>query len=642
MLVLVSFAAAAGPSAGLAEPVSAWGFPDLDPAHQRLETLPAYPGAPAVVLVKRGELRLAPPGSPLPSTLDVAVRIKVLTVAGKAYGQVALGHGPGLELVGFEGRTIRADGTVIAVPEAAVFRQDLGGARASASVAFPAVEVGAVVDYRFRLAWGAPVFPQTWTFDDRIPTLRSELVYDQPPGIELRHHLRDTGRARFEVEENALAGGGRRVTIRLENAPPVPDEPYGFPFADLAHAAWIVTERVAVGSDSRPLHADWGAVVAGFQPGYDSARRFSRQAQRQARRLAAGAAPAAAAAAIFRFVQAEVEVADAGLVARAETTVDAVLRQRRGNSAEVALLLAAMLEAADIPSSLVWAADWRDGMPWLEVTRPGWFSKVLVRATVGGRSVDLDPSDRRLPAGRLAPVNEGTDALLLDAAGPRVISLAQTPADASTRHAEVDFALDSGGRLSARGSLVLTGHHAWYFLRRRDSAEKTAEGWRQWLADRFAGFAVEMPEVVEQVDPQRVAIAWSMHQHAADVLGDEVTLMPGLPLGPIEQRYSLAPADRQTPVRVSFADRDELIVHLAWPPGWQLELMPAALDDVTPAGGAAAAVEVDETARQLTYRRALWIGGTVFFPGAEYGGLRELYAAMERHDAQPIVLYRDE
>lgn len=620
-------------------------FAKIDPAHLALKATD-FPGAPAVMLEKRGELRLASTGHR--STLDVSVRLKVLSEAGLAYGQVALNHGGGVDLVALEGRTIQPDGRVVPLPRDAVFSQATDTDQDGTTLAFPALRVGAIVDYRFRIAWDAPFFPQTWQFDDAIPTLLNELVYVEPPALRLRHHLRRTGRARYEVTEEA-SSGGRRVTIRLENAPPVTVEPRGFPIEDLAHAAWIVTESIRAPSGDRALNADWRSVVERYRPGYEAARRFGRQAQRRARRMIADARAKTATeriGPIFRFVRDEIEVIAEGLSVRPDRTVDDVLTERRGTSAEVALLLATMLESVDVPATLIWAADWRDGMPWLDVPRPGWFSKVLVRARIdganGGGHLDLDPGDRRLMAGRLAPVTEGTDALLLAPGAPRVVRLPKTPADRSARDATLEMTLDEDGRLSATGRLTLTGHHAWFFLRRRDSEAATVEGWRRWLTERFEGFEVASPTVVESVDEQRIDIAWRMTQHRADVLGDEATIEPSVPLGPIAQRYALAPEDRTTPVRVSFADRDHVVLDLSWPPGWAIELRPEDLEMRGEAGAVSARLEVDATSRRLRYERTLSIDDTVYFPGAPYAALRALYGAVDRHDAQPIVLYRDE
>ncbi len=691
------------------------GFAPIAPEALGLEALADHPGAPAVVLRRRGTLRLADGAARTMSTLDVEMRIKVLTEAGRGFGQVTLGHGQGLALSAFEGRTVRPDGSVVAVPEDAVFRQDQAGRRAATSVAFPAVETGVIIDYRYRLAWRAPIFPDPWFFDERIPTLESSFVYEAPAGLELTHHLRETGRGRYQVTRQPLSDvpGSERVEIRLENVPGVADEPFGFPFSDLAHSVWVVTERAETANGWVAIAENWPARAANFDARYRSARRFDRDARQAVRTLlerpggrtrrsgaevgalgalAPEALPAdglrtrapkakegaaddssrnkrrrdasrglrAKAEAIYQYVRETLQHAEGPLGIGEGVTVDQILLAGQGTSSEIALVLLAMLESVDVPARLVWAGDWRDGMPRTDVVRLGWFSKALVEVTIGREVLYLDASDRRLGFGRLSPVQEGTEAIVLDQP-PRRVTLPKTPAADSARQVGVRLVLDEAGRLEGSGRMSLHGHHAWFFLRRRDNPEAVAEGWRQWLTDRFPGFEVAMPRVEEEVDAARVTVSWTMAQDPADVLGDEASLLPSMPWGPLEQRYTLAPADRTTPVRVSFADRDELVLDLSWPAGWQPELVPAALawpqaqgppqvlaGAREPAqrapgapGHALANVEIDAAGQRLRYERVVQIDDTIFQPGDAYQALRELYAAVERHDAQPLVLLLD-
>ena len=615
-------------------------FPPVTEAERMLDSVPGAPSAPAVILSKSATVRFARPPREPRSSLDVRVRTKILSEAGLDHGQVALGQGAGLELVAFEGRTVRPDGSVVPLDRDAVFRQTPGGQRAATRVAFPAVEVGAILDYRFRLAWRAPVFPEPWLFDDRVPTRSSELTYEVPPGWRVRHHLRRTGRATWETEASSMPGGGRRTVLRLRDLDAVPDEPAGFPYADLAHAAWLVTERI-VTPDNRAIDiaADWATVSAPYVTAYDAARRFGRDARRLARRLTADLAdPRARVEAIYRHVRDHVRTTSMTIRVGEGAAVDHVLRDGQGSAAEVALLLATMLEAANQSARLVWAADWRDGWPDTEIVRPGWFSHVLVATRVGRERLWLDATDRRLAAGRLAPLQEGTGAVLIDPPRAEAVVLPTTPPEGSARRADVHLALDEAGALGGTGTLELTGHHAWFYLLRRETPEAVAAGWVTWLEDRFEGFAVTVERVVEDVDGARIEVVFGLRQRPSDVLGDEASLLPSLPLGPLSQRYPQTPAERRTAARASFADHDAVTLELTWPDGWEIDLEPPALQVVGASGEAEATVSLDPAARRLTYRRTVTIRNTVFFPGAAYAALHELYQAVERHDAQPVVL----
>lgn len=631
LLVLLSLLAPCAPAAT---------FPEVSAGERALAGVPGYPGAPAVVLFKRAELRLSDSWTDTPSTLDVLVRVKVLSERGKAYGQVEVGHGTHVRLEGFEGRTVLADGRVVPLAADSIFREEQARVRRRfvTKAAFPAVEVGAILDYRYRLRWSS-VFVEPWTFDERIPVLLSELVYHRPIGMIVEHHLR--GGAALQTQTDATARGSV-VRLAAENLPPVVEEPFGLPWADVANQVVIVAQsEVRAAGAVVPLLDSWNTVCRNFEERvYEPLRKKARQVKKRASQLVAGAGrePEARIAALTAYVRDDVRTTEPGISTAADS-LDAVLAAGRGTYAEKALLLQALLKSAGVPSRLVWAIDWREGFADLEVVNPGWFEKVLVRAEAGGRRLYLDPGER-VAAGRLAPTNEGTEALVVDGERPEVVVLPSSPAGDSRRRAELELQVDAGGRVAGRGRLVLSGHHAWYYLSLAQTAAVMNEAWRQWLVRELEGYDVGDVETRASVDEQRIEVTWTMALAAEQVLGDEVSLLPSRPLGPLRQRYTIPPEKRRTPVHVSFADRDEVELTLVWPPGWRLDLLPDPVDHASAAGAAHAELEVDDAGRRLVYRRSLEITGIRYEPGEPYARLRELYTVMERHDAQSLVLYR--
>lgn len=604
-----------------------------------LEQALEHAGAPAVVSGKRATLRLSDVER-RPSTLDVSVRLKVLSEAGKQLGQVSIGHGAGVELEFFEGCTWRASGDAVPLPADAVFAER-AGSRAITKAAFPAVEVGSVIEYRFRLAWTSNLYLEPWYFDEAVPTVLSELIYHEPLGLRLEHHLRETGVARYQVDEIEVADtprGGRTVRIRIENLPALVEEPYGFDRADLAHRALVVPrERIRDDGTVAPMLDDWSTVVATAWRGYAAAQRFGGAVRRTTRGTVRGVTTQAdRVALLLDRVRAQVpEIVPGTIFVDPKAALDRVLQAHRGTYAEVALLLHTMLEEADIASQLVWVADWRDGFPDLDVVNPGWFVKTLVRARVDGEPVFLDPGDPRLPVGRLAPTQEGTHALVADPEGVEVVLLPHTPGAGSRRTAKLQLSVADDGRVSGAGRLRLTGHHAWFYLGRSDDPRQR---WHAWLESRFEEYAIGDVDVSTSVERQEIDIAWTMDQHLATVLGDEASVLPARPLGPTIQRFTLAPEARRTPVQVSFADRDEVEIEITWPVGWVLDLAPESLEHRGPVGVATVTTTIDEGAHRAQYRRTFAIDRTVFFPPEDYAALQELYAEMERHDAQSFVL----
>ncbi len=608
-------------------------FPEVTPDQRALNAVAGHPDGPAVVLDKRARLQMVDGGR---SHLDVWVRLKVLTEAGKRFGQVAVGHSPTVTLERFEGRTVQPDGTVVVLPEAALFREERISGQVT-KAAFPAVEVGSILDYRFQLRWDSIYFLEPWYLDDRIPSLRSELAYVEPAGLRVRHHLRDNGRGQVRTHERTTPHG-REVTLVGVDLPAVVEEPFGPVFADLALRVMVVPEsRLAPDGTVVPLLDRWRSVALAAEQGYDTARRFSRRVRRVAKKHVFGLDDDHARTdALMALVRERVQARDGTVFVGTDASLDRVFDQGRGSYAEVALVLMAMLDAVDIDAQVVWAGDWRGGFPDLRIVNPGWFRKVLVRTEKEGRW--LDPGDRRLAPGRLGPTQEGTDAVLVDGPRTRVLVLPNSAAQASARRVKLDLAVDAGGRVKGEGRLVLSGHHAWFYLDRFKATDATQAAWQRWLEQHQEGFAITDVRVEEDRAAQEIEIRWLQLQHEADVLGDEVSLSLSRPLGPLRQRYSLLAESRQTPVLLSFADADEVEARIVWPAGWIPDVVPRAFTHETVVGQGDVSFEVSSDERSGVYRRLLQIDATRVRPPAAYGKLRSLCEAMERSDTQPLVL----
>src|SRR6185436_6652798 len=299
-----------------------------------------------------------------------------------------------------------------------------------------------------------------------------------------------------------------------------------------------------------------------------------------------------------------------------------------------------MLAAAQVEARLVWAADrWR-GQIDPSLANPAWFDRVLVLAEIDGRRVFLDPSDRSLGFGQLQYGYEGTLAVIHDAKKPEPIVLPETPFDQNGRRAVVDLTLDETGALAGTGELVLTGHHAWERIDWQDDDAKTLEAWKKWLDDEYRGFAVSDVKFEERPDERTVKLSWKLAQREEDVLGDEASLMPSRPLGPVAQPLVQAGDKRRSQVLFSYPDRDEVELRLHWPEGWRVESLPNLTKQEKSAGAFVVEVDEKDAERTLVYRRRFDLRSKKLGSAQEYEAVRALYAAVEKSDAQPLALVR--
>lgn len=624
-------------------------FPEIKPSERELTSVPEHPNAPAVVLFKKGSFTVINSKTGrLEPRFVVEVRRKILTEEGKRYGEVSVFHSKQVKLQKLEGRTVLANGREIPLPKDATFKRRTSETEQQfiTSIAFPAVEVGAILDYRYEVRLPSIFLLEPWNFQEDVPTLESEMFYEGPEWLIIRTAILDP--LQTGVRQSTKPDwDGWRTKAWGYNLPALPDEPYGFPAADLASRFLMIPVEIVDPDGGKrtkktELLKTWASTCELFAKNYEKAFQRSGTAASKARELAAAVSgvPREKAQAVYRFVRDEIETEENyGVWLDEKSTVDSVFATRRGDYAEKAVLLQAMLGALAIPSRLVWVGERDSGQINLVFTTPWWFERMIVAADIDGQRVFLDPSDRSLAFGRLAPGLEGMQALLFDRTNPEPVTLPSSSLEENLRKATVELDLDAQGRLSGRGALRLSGQHAWARLGWKKSEAETAKAWKEWLTERYTDFDITDVKVTEAVEETRVEVTWAMAQREEEVLGDEATLHLSRPLGPAKQPFVSPAASRISPIFFDFADRDETEITLRWPEGWTLETLPDDKDMESGVGIFKAALDLDTAGRRATFRRRFDVKDRQFDKKL-YNSLQSLFGQAEKSDAQVLVLVR--
>lgn len=632
--------------AGTAAPAAADVFPAVSEKERALTSVAGEPNAAAVVLFKKAEFLMwgYDQHGAASSRLLVQERKKILTEQGKELAEIAIAHSDQVRLASFKGRTVLPDGRVLPLQEDARFerKESKRHKYKVTSVAFPGVEVGAILDYQYELRFDSIYFLEPWYFSDELPVVYSEIVFKIPGEYRAQGWDRDPFGLGIK-RETKKSSRGSELRVWLENIPSVPDDPFGLPFSDLAAQMMMIPTAYQDEYVVEPLLESWASVCKLYEQFYAKARRKDGAAVKKAKEIAAAGGPTARdkAVALYRFVRDEIDTIDAEGIGLAEgSSVDKTLSAKRGDYAEKALLLQSMLNALKLNARLVWAGDRWNGQIDPAIANPQWFDTVLVALELDGQRTYLDPSDRALAFGRLRYPYEGTPALIHDAKKPEGVVLPETPYDQSARRAVVDLDVGADGRLTGKGEVTFTGHHAWEKIDWKEDEAATLEAWKEWLGDDYKGFEIEDVQFQELPDEQKARITWSLKQREEEVLGDETSLVPSVPLGPVRQPFVQDGSKRRSPVLFLFADRDEVEMRLRWPEGWKLETRPRAVNTKNRAGAVSVQVEVDEAGRSLVYRRRMDVTQKLLPSQQQYEEVRALFGAVEKSDAESLALAR--
>lgn len=637
VLTLSAFAAALG------SPLAAADFPAVRPEDRALTSVPDWPDAPAVILYKNGRFTMMGGlTSESYSSLVVEGRIKLLTERGRDHGEVVVHHSDFVRLVSFEGRTVLPDGRSVPLAEDALFRETVTGDKKwfQTTATFPALEPGAILDYRFELRFEVVTTLDPWYFQDAIPTLHSEITYYVPGHVSALPWGKATFGRQFQSSQQRTARG-TELKVWMDELPAIPDEPETLPFEDLSSSFLLLPTMMTEAGTRFVLFETWKSACDIADYSYREMRRRDGQVRSRGKALAkeAGSDAEARARAVFAFVRDEIATVDLpGVTPKMGESLDDLLRAQRADLAGKGLMLEAMLDAAGLRPELVWAADRRYGMIDTKVANPNWFEVVLVRLELGGREVFLDPGDPGNAFGYLRPDLEGMEAVVYSRRDPRVIRLPTRSYEGNLRRATLDLALDAEGRVAGAGKLVFQGHYGADWFRREPTAAGREEALTEYLEESFPSYEVSDVQVTGELEDSRIEVEWSLAQREEEVLGDQATLVPSRPLGPVAQRFTLAPSERVTPVLLAFADRDQVELTVTWPEGWVLEVVPEGAAFESEAGRFTAEVEHDPAARRLSYRRTFDTVERELAGWNPYLALRQLYAAASESDARKLVL----
>ena len=620
-------------------------FPPLTEAERAIKSAPGEPNARAVILFLKGDLKMPDPRKEAtPSILTVSVRERILTERGLDEGTVRIVHSSFTRLHDFEGRTILSDGSVVPLPEDASFTTTASKAkrRFITSVAFPKVEVGAILDYHYKLYWDSFAFLEPWYFAAGVPIVYSEILYHLPAGVEMGVWGFGPGIDGVKTEQGSDVLS-KTFRVWAQNLPSLPAEPYSLPAGDFSPRMMLVPRSVMVRGLPVLLLESWQSTCELYKDMYRKALDDNYNTTKLARSLVPTAEKdaRARAATLFRYVRDSIRTDEGSDPAPGKgVTVDKVLARKHGTSAEKALLLVALLDAIKVPAHLVWAGDRADGMIDTQVPTPAWFSRTLVAVETGAERLFLDPTEATAPVGHIVPGFEGMPALLHDYKKPEVITLPETPFTENRRAARVDLAVGEKGEVTGHGTLTLTGQHGWEMVGWKGSPEQAAVGWKNWLGEQLKSFLVSDVKVREFVDDGKVEVEWRLEPADPGADENEILVNPAAPLGPVNLASSFPAVGRRTPVVFDYPDRDEVEWHLSWPPGWEIEATPQPRTHESAAGAIVTSFATDPAARTMVARRRLDIARRMTTSVADYDTLRKLLLEVQRNDAQTVVLRR--
>ena len=593
-------------------------------------------------------------------TLFHYVRMKVFSDSGRSHAStIELPYGEGSGILFVTGRTIRPDGTVVELSKDAVHDQvkvQVGGRRLrEKSFSMPAVEVGSIVEYRYRenrdetprylrvqFQKDIPIQHVTWFFRPFLEWSTSEQMslhaFNCQPG-----------------QPKAAPDGF--ISVTLDGVPAFREEPMMPGEADVRPWALAYYHR---DKDQREPNQYWATVGKSEFSDLKMALKTGGDLNQAVPAAVAGAASDEDKAVhLIRYIRAHVRDVGDRLVSdsdRAEfyrklprdrfRTPDEVLKSGLATTNEMNTLFAAMAAEAGLEVRPVLAGDISDIEFDPKLVDRYFLPKLeLGIHTAGGWKV-YDVSARLLSPRMVRWQQEGMQALLADAKQPQLLSIPHSSPDESTTRRRAKLQLSEDGTLEGDADVTWTGHAAMENRRELDgeSEARQQELMKERLLKRYSEAEVSDLRIENAEDTEQPLV---LHYHIrvpgyAARTGKRLLFSPEFFQRGVAGQFTAS--DRHSDVHFPFAwhEVDELAID--YPDGFELE-PPSPVTPFTfaPLGSYVYTVSAPKP-RQLICRRELVFGagGALSFQQAVYPKLKALFDRIHGRDGQMFSLRREE
>ncbi len=308
------------------------------------------------------------------------------------------------------------------------------------------------------------------------------------------------------------------------------------------------------------------------------------------------------------------------------------LDDKKGNSSEINLLLASMLEKAEIKVNPVLISTRDHGFVRETAPISSQFNYVICMATIGDKTYLMDATERLLPGNMLPERCLNGNGFVVAKEGFKWVKL-QSPVK-SRIFTNAEVTLQSSGEMACNLQVQRAGYDALASRKRyhsKDESEyvKDFVGQRSWEVTKN-----EIQNVKDISLPVKEQYELQINEHVT-ATQDALYLNPFLLLRQEENPFKLE--NRAYPVDYGSAFERTYMSKITIPDGYVIDELPPSKILMLPANAGKYTYSMVQSGKVITLTSILQINQSIF-PQNEYGGLREFYNQVVAKQAEQIVM----
>ena len=636
----------------------------------------ADPSAPAVILMDQGEVHFSEEGGRLRAVYRYYRRIKILKEEGLRWAKVILSYNrvDGESIANIKGRTyfVGEDGEIesLKLDRKVIVDEKLDKSSNRKVFPLPGVRVGSVIEYSYQVSTSNIQQLKTWYFQTDIPVAYSDFHSYIPDFLTYQLVLKgDLSKLQTKVDNYTVQGAevrvpaftqgdvspmfsiynfsskaqtGRFARYSLEDVSVLKDEPFTTRVSD--HRAAIsfllirnlkprLAERKRVVSwkdlnRSLLTHEDFGDRMEdrsvqnkGAQMGFKV-----RQIKERAR-------------IVFEYIRDRMEW-NGRYSVWVEQDLGLALSRKKGNSAEINLLLLNMLKGAKIEAYPVLISTRDNGK--IVVTQPdlSQFNHVVVVAKLRSEIVLLDALSQSAPFGMLPRIDLNEIGFLVDDDDWGWLDV--EPTHEMIRNTYSRLEMDQQGQLTGDLEFYFTGYRAAIERGKLEAYRNNASQYvEKELLNGLGNTVLGDVSVRRQKEIEKPLNVECKIQSADFVQKADGFLFVRPMLTNMIEENPFQAEERQTPVDLACPIREYYLLGLEIPEGYEVVQTPQPIRVLLPAGAGSFTYNVLTDGRIVHISSTIFIEKTTFQPH-EYQEIRSFFEYVTRKHEEDIILKRSE
>jgi len=596
---------------------------------------------------------------------SIYTRLKVLTERGKEYSNVELHYahsedGGGFTVDSIQGRTIHPDGTIIPFTGKPYDKlvEKTGGVKIMSKVfTMPDVEVGSIIEYRYKLHYSDEYFMHpNWFIQTDLFTRKAHYSWkptgetlissdDQltssiawtpvlPPGVELKQ---------TRLPASSQSRDGQLIfDLDVNNIPPVPSEEFMPPIASLSYRVLFYYSPYRSGEEFwKNQTKRWAKARDKFiGPGSavkDALKDIVQPSDTQDQKLRK------IYAAVMKLENTSYTRQHSSAEEKAQGfkeihSADDVWTRKRGNNDEIAQLFIAMARAAGMKAYAGAVTNRDQNLFLIGYLTLSQLDDIIAIVNIDGKDQYFDPGSRYCPYQHLAWKHTMARGIRQTDAGGDFFN---SPAESYT-YSETDrvanLTIDQQAALTGTMEIKYRGSPALHWRQRSLTGDATSleQEIRTSVEHMIpSGLEVKVASINQLEDyDQPLIVKLNVKGTLGSVTGKRL-LLPA-DLFEANSKPAFPDAKRGIPVYFNYAQTQQDAIRINFPPTFKVESLPPA-DKSNFEKFALYNMTTESTATNFTVRRA-YIIGEIFFKTEDYAGLRSFYSKFENKDQESVVL----